>query len=63
MLAAGEAARHEMGIEPDPDEQAVREQALKLLDQDSDACALGSAQARALGLPAALFLAGEADPC
>jgi predicted ATPase/DNA-binding XRE family transcriptional regulator len=61
MLAAGEAARREMGIEPDPDEHAVREQALKLLDQTSEAYTRGSAQGRALDLGAALSLAEEAD--
>ena len=61
MLAAAEAARHEMGIEPDPDDQAVREQALKLLGQHGAAFSLGSAQGRALDLPAALSLAEEAD--
>ena len=61
MLAAADAARHEMGIEPDPDEQAIRGQALKLLDQNGEAFALGSAQGRALDLPAVLALATEAD--
>ena len=61
MLAAAEAARREMGIEPDPDDQAVREQALKLLDQHGAAFALGSAQGRALDLSAALSLAEGAD--
>jgi predicted ATPase/transcriptional regulator with XRE-family HTH domain len=61
MLAAAEAARHQMGIEPDPDDQSVREQALKLLDQHGEAYARGSAQGRALDLSAALTLATEAD--
>jgi hypothetical protein len=50
-----------MGAEPDPDEQATRGQALKLLDQHSQAFALGYAEGRALDLPAALSLAAEAD--
>ena len=62
MLAACDAARREMGIEPDPDEQAIRGQALKLLDQHGEAVAAGSAQGRALDLPAALWLATGADP-
>jgi predicted ATPase/transcriptional regulator with XRE-family HTH domain len=61
MLAAGQTARHEMGIEPDPDEQAIREHALKLLDQNGEAYALGNAQGQALELAAALALAEEAD--
>jgi hypothetical protein len=62
MLAAGEAARREMGVEPDPDEHAIRGQALKLLDQHGEGFALGSVQGRALDLPGALLLATEADP-
>ena len=61
MLAAGEAARREMGAEPDPDEQAIRGQALKLLDQDGEAFALGYAEGRSLDLPAALSLAAGAE--
>ena len=61
ILAAGEAARHAMGAEPDPDEQAIRAQALKLLDQDSEDFALGYVEGRALDLPAALSLAAGAD--
>ena len=61
ILAAGEAARRAMGAEPDPDEQAVRGQALKLLDQDAEAFALGSAEGQALDLPAALLLAAGED--
>ena len=60
MLAAAETARHQMGIEPDPDDQSVREQALKLLDPHGEAYARGSAQGRALDLSAALTLATEA---
>lgn len=62
ILAAGEAARRAMGAEPDPDEQAIRGQALKLLDQDDEAFAIGSAEGRALDLPAALSLAAGEDP-
>jgi tetratricopeptide (TPR) repeat protein len=62
ILAAGEAARHAMGAEPDPDEQAIRGQALKLLDQDDEVFAIGSAEGRALDLPAALLLAAGEDP-
>jgi predicted ATPase/transcriptional regulator with XRE-family HTH domain len=57
MLAAADAARREMGAEPDPDEQAIRGQALKLLDQHGEAFALGAAQGRELDLPGALSLA------
>ena len=61
ILAAGEAARHEMGAEPDLDEQAIRGQALKLLDQDGEAFALGYAEGRSLDLSAALSLAAGAE--
>ena len=61
ILAAGEAARQAMGTAPNPDEQAVRGQALELLDQHSQAFALGYAEGRALDLPAALSLAARAD--
>jgi hypothetical protein len=61
ILAAGEAARRAMGAEPDPDEQAIRGQALKLLDQDGKAFMLGYAEGRALDLPAALSLAEGTD--
>jgi hypothetical protein len=61
ILAAGEAARRAMGAEPDPDEQAIRGQALKLLDQDGEAFMLGYAEGRALDLPAALSLAEGTD--
>ena len=50
-----------MGTEPNPDEQAIRAQALKLLDQDSEDFALGYFEGRALDLPAALSLAAGAD--
>jgi hypothetical protein len=61
VLAAGEAARREMGAEPDLDEQAIRGQALKLLDQDGEAFALGYAEGRSLDLPAALSLSAGAE--
>ena len=61
ILAAGEAARQAMGTAPNPDEQAVRGQALELLDQHSQAFALAYAEGRALDLPAALSLAARAD--
>jgi hypothetical protein len=61
MLAAADAARHEMGAEPDPDEQAIRGQALKLLGREGEALAAGSAQERALDQADALSLAAEAD--
>ena len=61
ILAAGEAARHAMGTEPDPDEQAIRGQALKLLDLQGQAFALGYAEGQALDLPAALSLAERED--
>ena len=57
ILAAGEAARRAMGAEPDPDEQAIRGQALKLLDLDGEAFMLGYAEGQALDLSAALSLA------
>jgi predicted ATPase/DNA-binding XRE family transcriptional regulator len=60
MLAACDAARREMGAEPDPDEQAIRGEALKLLDQHGEAFALGTAQGRELDLPGALSLATTA---
>ena len=60
ILAAADAARHAMGAEPDPDEQAVREQALKLLDQHGQNFVLGRAEGQALELPAALSLAESA---
>lgn len=61
ILAASEAARHEMGAEPDADEQAIRGQALKLLDPDGEVFALGYAEGRTLDLPAALSLAAGTD--
>jgi hypothetical protein len=61
ILAATAAARHAMGIEPDPVEQALREQALKLLDPNGQDFALGHAEGQALDLPAALSLATSAD--
>jgi predicted ATPase/class 3 adenylate cyclase len=61
ILAATGAARHAMGIEPDPDERALREHSLKLLDQHGQDFALGHAEGQALDLPAALSLAASAD--
>jgi ATP/maltotriose-dependent transcriptional regulator MalT len=61
VLAAAEAARQAMGVEPDPGKQAVRGQALKLLDQHGQAFTLGYAEGQALDLPAALSLAAGAD--
>ena len=57
ILAAGETARRAMGAEPAADEQAIRGQALKLLDLDGEAFMLGYAEGQALDLPAALSLA------
>ena len=57
ILAAGDAAQREMGLEPDSDKESIRGQALKLLDQDGEDVTLGSAEGRALDLPAALSLA------
>jgi len=61
ILGATGAERHAMGIEPDADEQALREQALKLLDQHGQDFALGRTEGQALDLPAALSLAASAD--
>jgi predicted ATPase/transcriptional regulator with XRE-family HTH domain len=61
ILAATGAARQTMGIEPDPDEQAVREQVLKLVDPHGQDFARGHAEGQALDLPAALSLATGAD--
>jgi predicted ATPase/class 3 adenylate cyclase len=61
ILSATGAARQAMGIEPDPDEQAVREQVMKLVDQHGQDFALGHAEGQALDLPAALSLAASAD--
>ena len=60
LLAATEAARREMSAEPNPVQLAVREQALKLLDQSSEAVTLG-VDAQALDLAAALALAEAAN--
>lgn len=61
LLAAGEAACREMGAEPDAGEDSARGQALKLLDQRSEAFTLGSAEGQALDLVAALALAEAAS--
>jgi predicted ATPase/class 3 adenylate cyclase len=61
ILATVDAARHAMGIEPDAEDQALREQVLKLLDQHGQDFALGHAEGQALDLPAALSLAASAD--
>jgi hypothetical protein len=61
ILAAVDIARQAMGVERDPDEQALRQQALKLLDQNGQDFALGHAEGQALDLPAALSLAASAD--
>jgi hypothetical protein len=61
ILAAVDAARHAMGIEPDADDQALRQQVLKLLDPHGQDFALGRAEGQALDLPAALSLAASAD--
>jgi predicted ATPase/class 3 adenylate cyclase len=61
ILAAAAAARRAMGAEPDPDEEAIREQALKLLDQHGQAMAPGNTGEQVLDLSAALSLAAEAD--
>ena len=61
LLAATEAARHEMSAEPNPVQLAVREQALKLLDQSGAAAALGGAEDQVPDLAAALALAEAAD--
>jgi hypothetical protein len=62
IIAAVDAARRAMGIEPDPDDQALRQQGLKLLDQHGQDFAFGHAEGQRLDLPAALALATEADP-
>jgi hypothetical protein len=55
-------SRNETGVKPDPDEQAIRGQALKLLDQDCEVFARGGyAEGRGLDLAAALSLAAGAD--
>jgi predicted ATPase len=61
ILAAVDATRHTMGIEPNPDQQTVRQQALKLLDPHGQDFALGHAEGQALDLPAALSLATSAN--
>jgi hypothetical protein len=61
ILAAVDATRHAMGIEPDSDDQALRRQVLKLLDQHGQDFLLGHAEGQALDLPAALSLAASAD--
>ena len=61
ILAAVDAAWHAMGIEPDAEDQALRQQVLKLLDQHGQDFALGQAEGQALDLPAALSLAACAD--
>jgi predicted ATPase/transcriptional regulator with XRE-family HTH domain len=57
ILAAGEVARREMGLEPDSGKESIYGQALELLDQDGEDFTLGSAEGRALDLPAAVLLA------
>ena len=61
ILAAGAAARHAMNAEPDSEEQAIREQVLKLLDQHGRPGAPGSPGDKALDLSAALSLAVGTD--
>jgi predicted ATPase/class 3 adenylate cyclase len=61
ILAAVDGARHAMGIEPDSDQQTVREQALKLLDLHGHDFAIGHAEGQPLDLTAALSLAASAD--
>ena len=61
ILAAVDAARHSMGVELDADEQALRQQVLKLLDPHGQDFALGHAEGQGLDLPAALALAASAD--
>ncbi len=61
ILTAVDGARHAMDIEPDPDDQALREQVLKLLDQGGQDFALGHTEGQGLDLPAALSLAASAD--
>ena len=60
ILAAGQAARHAMGAEPDPDEQAIRDQALALLGRPGGASAPSGAERWELDLPAAFSLATAA---
>ena len=61
ILAAVDAAWHAMGIEPDADEQALREQVLKVVELHGQDFALGQAEGQGLDLPAALSLAAGAD--
>jgi hypothetical protein len=61
ILAAVDATRHAMDIEPDSDDQALRQRVLKLLDQHGQDFVLGHAEGQALDLPAALSLATSAD--
>ena len=61
ILGGVDAARHAMGIEPDSDDQALRQQVLKLLDQHGQDFVLGHAEGQALDLAAALSLAASAD--
>ena len=61
ILAATGAAWHAMGVEPDSDQQTVRQQALKLVDQHCQDFVLGDAEGQALDLSAALSLAASAD--
>jgi hypothetical protein len=61
ILAAVDAARHAMGVQPDADEQALRQQVLKLLDPHGQDFTAGLAEGQALDLPAALSLAASAD--
>jgi hypothetical protein len=57
ILAAVDAVRHAMGVEPDADDQALRQRILKLLDPHGQDVALGHAEGQGLDLPAALALA------
>jgi hypothetical protein len=61
ILTAVDAAWQAMGIEPDAEDQALRQQVLKLLDQHDQDFALGQAEGQALDLSAALSLAASAD--
>jgi hypothetical protein len=49
ILAAVDVAWHAMGIEPDPDDQARRQQVMKLLDQHGPDFALGHAEGQGTG--------------
>ena len=61
IFAVVDATRHAAGIAPDSEEQALRKQVLKLLDEHGQDFALGHAEGQALDLPAALSLAASAD--